>query len=1691
MVAIFGILKAGAAYVPLDVSFPPRRIAEIVDEDAQCPAVLIEHKDLAATHCAGLRADLLVFGSTGTLCALGTPSREATAGPLLTTGSDLIYVMYTSGSTGKPKGVMVAHTELLMRVAWMQEAFCCSEGDVVPQKTRLIFGISEWEIFWTLAHGATLCIVPDAQMRTPATFVDALERMGASFAFLVPSHLAALLPPMEQGLQQGRRGALRTLRHAVCCGEVLPLSTVKLFHRAVLDAAILALSEGGGDAPSCELHNLYGPTEGSMTSFGCPAATTQVLIGQPIGNTVVLLVDAELRPVPVGVVGEILFGGCIAKGYLNNPQLTDDKFVSLNGIMGAAEDDNGVPPTPTFYRTGDAAVRLPSGELAYRGRIDRQCKVRGYRIELEAVEATLKDFPALRSGARIACVPQGKGAATKLVVFVEADAGSQRDAFEGILAFARGQMPEYMVPARVEALEAMPTLASGKNDLKLLASGSMAGDVVDSNDGSHAGGGPTHAPVDSLGAVQAASTSAQSPEEARREKLVLNALRAFLMLGVNLDHFAGCNGRVCEVVVAGISEHFSSTGGGLHLGHECGVCTTAACSVTNNLLRAFGNWKTMSGFAMVTAYADAGFADAQRFGVRDVVVVLLLLLWIWVLDPLMWHLAPSWLCPELDPSWRDWAFAGSIAEGTQCGTFAWSGPRWYFNFVLVNKCLLVGLRWAPSALQCVLVLLCFLMAPPFLLCITEDSCANEAQGLESIWVQLRPWKWGIWTALIVGPSDRDGKPIADWTEFTYLVSRSYLFCSVQSFLTFHYGRPAVRWCTTAWRLLTESAAPRARVVARAAVVLLALLLLLWVEILTDSDELHHASTYTMNILGFASAGEWGEGATRLTKQWAALRALVSLGVLVCLLALAAAVGLPSRESSLVRLAGSTTLGSYIGSTYVRWHYQYYWYGILPRSGPVAEPVVLGGIVWILLSMLLLQVTLFPLFHYLLLFLVRLVLRAAALLRRCLVLRRPCATLCSAGACRRLMLPLFCLALFVWLFAQPLPLTRPVALSGSATTSATTTTTAATAVGGNGTASTPTSSPISSTLSPATAAAEEGEYVTQYVTQYDYLKDGVLVLTCMTISACVSCCFMAFAFCLSPIRAEVRKRKGTKAGASDGNAEWENESPFTRPSTFTGLPNQQPAKAYYKAIVPLALLQLVAMILTAQVLLPLGAGLTDACVALILHPFTPAEDVVNGSRSPFEALMVQILFAAAVLVAPFATTLQLGFIFHRLKKGTLPAPQGVVNTMSGLMPRKVPKEHVIVIPAYKEPDSVLTRTLESIARQTCGSEKLSVLLAMEAKDGNAESQFEQLKASFGARFKRMIMTSHTLMPGELDGKSANENHAVRELVRKHMYEHDPYTVLITITDADSVFAPRYFEQLSWVYSQQPSPERLMYHPVFDTRRNFFETNMIIAKHEAHRCASLLLLSSKHGGLKKVAMSNYSLTLGFARDIEFWTADNMPEDAHTTIKAFVYSNGSDILVPVYSVISNDLVVDMNNRYIQSKRHAWGVTEVGYVASLYQHIRFPMWAALLAARIKGELTIVPPFLMLLIPGTWQFLLAIRPLTLYFIVCTAAYFLTFEWVVEATIEWVVWTVLLPPLAPQIPPPTPSQKARLIFMNLPLVSHVLKLIGDVLFHVIARWHAACLSCRQSEIRYVTAPKGDKKMLQASGLRKKGDAALQ
>ncbi|MCG3755090.1 non-ribosomal peptide synthetase [Amycolatopsis sp. Poz14] len=338
VVALVGILKAGAAYLPLDPDYPEDRLRFMIEDSGA--EVVIEPGDLTALDKPRHPVNVIV-----------RPENAA-------------YVIYTSGSTGKPKGVVIEHRGIVNRLRWMQDEYGLTPQDRVLQKTPFGFDVSVWEFFWTLSVGATLVMARPGGHRDPAYLAEVMGE-GITTAHFVPSMLRAFLS-----------GPVPSLRRVLCSGEALPDDLAERFHQ-LIDA---------------ELHNLYGPTEASVdvTATRCLPGEP-VTIGRAIANTRVYVVDAELREVPVGLPGELVIAGVqLARGYLNRPSLTAEKFVP---------DPFARQPGERLYRTGDLARRLPDGRIEYRGRLDHQVKIHGNRIELGEVEATLLTHPDLRAAA--------------------------------------------------------------------------------------------------------------------------------------------------------------------------------------------------------------------------------------------------------------------------------------------------------------------------------------------------------------------------------------------------------------------------------------------------------------------------------------------------------------------------------------------------------------------------------------------------------------------------------------------------------------------------------------------------------------------------------------------------------------------------------------------------------------------------------------------------------------------------------------------------------------------------------------------------------------------------------------------------------------------------------------------------------------------------------------------------------------------------------------------------------------------------------------------------------------------------------------------------------------------------------------------------------------------------------------------
>ncbi|MER6946230.1 amino acid adenylation domain-containing protein [Nonomuraea sp. NPDC000554] len=427
LVAVYAVLKAGGAYLPIDPGNPPDRVAYIL-RDSAARLVLCQPR-----HLGLVGEDMTALDLTDEAAYAAKTSTP----PVVGDARDLAYVIYTSGSTGDPKGVQIEHRSAVNRIRWMQKAYPITGADVVMQKTPTSFDVSVWELFWWMFEGASVCLPEPGAERDPEALAAAVERHGVTTMHFVPPMLGAFLDFVAGAGEQARLG---TLRQVFASGEALPPHLVRRF------------SEVAGDA---RLTNLYGPTEAAVdvTHYPCRGDESRVPIGRPIDNTRVHVVDADLRPQPVGVPGELCIAGVqLARGYLHRPELTAERFVAA---PHAGEE--------RVYRTGDLARWLPDGTIEYLGRIDHQVKVRGYRIEPGEIEERLRQYPAVRDAVVVARTKDD--GQTYLCGYALSPEPLSEDELKDHL---RRSLPEYMVPARVVALESFPLTPNGKLDRRAL-----------------------------------------------------------------------------------------------------------------------------------------------------------------------------------------------------------------------------------------------------------------------------------------------------------------------------------------------------------------------------------------------------------------------------------------------------------------------------------------------------------------------------------------------------------------------------------------------------------------------------------------------------------------------------------------------------------------------------------------------------------------------------------------------------------------------------------------------------------------------------------------------------------------------------------------------------------------------------------------------------------------------------------------------------------------------------------------------------------------------------------------------------------------------------------------------------------------------------------------------------------------------
>lgn len=450
---LLAVLKTGAAYVPVDPSYPADRIAYLLD-DAK-PALVVT---AAAVGTAGASGDVLPTGvprltvdDPGTFAVLETldgHNLSDTDRPTALASSHPAYVIYTSGSTGRPKGVVVSHAGVVNRLAWIRDVYRLTPEDRVVQKTPFGFDISVWEFFWPLSEGATVVLARPGGHRDPEYLAELVQRERVTVAHFVPSMLQLFIA------ERTARNCT-SLRTVVCSGEALPGVLRDRFH------AVLPIP----------LHNLYGPTEASIevTAFTCEPGTDTgdfVPMGRPVWNTRTYVLDAGLRPVPAGVTGELYLAGAqLARGYLGRPGLTAERFVA--NPFGA--------PDERMYRTGDLVRWNAGGELEFVGRADDQVKIRGFRIELGEIETALQSHPAV--GRAAVLVREDRPGDKRLVAYLVAAAGTQVD-ITAVRTRLAGTLPEHMVPSAIVPLDVLPLTVNGKLDRKALPAPEYATDAT-------------------------------------------------------------------------------------------------------------------------------------------------------------------------------------------------------------------------------------------------------------------------------------------------------------------------------------------------------------------------------------------------------------------------------------------------------------------------------------------------------------------------------------------------------------------------------------------------------------------------------------------------------------------------------------------------------------------------------------------------------------------------------------------------------------------------------------------------------------------------------------------------------------------------------------------------------------------------------------------------------------------------------------------------------------------------------------------------------------------------------------------------------------------------------------------------------------------------------------------------------------
>lgn len=428
---IIGIMKAGAAYLPIDPEYPAERISFML-EDSDLKIILTDqytNRNPEIFNKADLEVIILDSDPDLQQSPIDVPGIKIDP-------DDLAYVIYTSGSTGRPKGVMNEHKGLVNRLNWTQSFFNLRQDDVVLQKTTFCFDVSVWELLWPLMIGAKLVLARPGGQKDSQYLEEIIDKQEVTTIHFVPSMLEIFLLGI-------REGSCKSLRRVLCSGEELFPHQLSLFGEKLGHAG---------------LFNLYGPTEAAIdvTCWPAPLNAKKVYIGKPVANTSIYILNKTQDPCAIGEEGELYIGGVqVARGYLNRQELNASRFL---------KNPFAINEHTRLYRSGDLARWLEDGTIEYLGRADEQVKIRGFRIEPGEIENVILEFGGIRQC--LVHVKEDNNSEKKLIAYLVGSEGKYNK--EKLQEHLRSKLPEYMVPVLFIDIPELPLSSNGKVDRKAL-----------------------------------------------------------------------------------------------------------------------------------------------------------------------------------------------------------------------------------------------------------------------------------------------------------------------------------------------------------------------------------------------------------------------------------------------------------------------------------------------------------------------------------------------------------------------------------------------------------------------------------------------------------------------------------------------------------------------------------------------------------------------------------------------------------------------------------------------------------------------------------------------------------------------------------------------------------------------------------------------------------------------------------------------------------------------------------------------------------------------------------------------------------------------------------------------------------------------------------------------------------------------